>query len=102
MSISISTLKVIFKQLSEEEALQTFQALRSAQGWTGTIFTRADFEASIGQDLTDDQWKDVRTSKMWDSTTIDVMAEAFDEHASWIAMHLNLEPDSGHVKVVTP
>lgn len=98
MSISKNTLKVMFEQMSEDEAMQTFHALRSSHGWTGTIFTRADFEASIGADLTDKQWEEVKGSKMWDSTTIDVMAEAFDEHASWIAMHLHLEPASDDVE----
>jgi hypothetical protein len=48
-----------------EEAMRLFRYFRERFGWAGTVFTRADVETQVDRLVTDDEWRKVSSTQVW-------------------------------------
>lgn len=55
----------ITMNITEEQAYDVLDALRSTFGWEGCEFTRADVSDSLGRPITDEEWDNVQGNYYW-------------------------------------
>lgn len=49
----------------EDEAIGLLHYLMGRFGWSGTVMTRKDAESIADRELTEDEWDEVRNTKVW-------------------------------------
>lgn len=105
-NVAFDTITECLADLTEDEALDVFDALRRRFGWAGTFFTRADAEQtwresyplSPGQnaddlEMPDDLWESVQDTWAWNKGLTELLTErgwdlvnsAVDEATGWEA-----------------
>lgn len=62
-------------EITEQEAFEVLEALRSTFGWAGTEFTRGDVETTLDRPLTDDEWDSVQATYWWNKRLGEIATE---------------------------
>jgi hypothetical protein len=65
--------------LEEDDAFTLLRQIENQFGWSVTVVTRADAEAILDRDLTDDQWNTLRFSPVWGKVLPETMFAAAND-----------------------
>lgn len=52
-------------QIDESDGFVIFHHLMKRFGWTGTVFSRGDYQSAIDREVSDDEWEIVKNSWYW-------------------------------------